>query len=56
VTIPTPANGTVVVTMTAAMTSAIPCDGVYALELTSGSSQVKRLVEGSFTISPETNR
>jgi hypothetical protein len=56
VTIPTPTNGTVVVTMTAAMTSAIPCDGVYALELTSGSGQVKRLIEGSFTISPETNR
>lgn len=56
VTIPTPANGTVLVTMTAACTSAIPCEGLYSIELTGPSSVVKRLVEGAITLSSELNR
>jgi hypothetical protein len=49
--------GKVTVSMTPACTSAIPCPGRYAIELTQTSGgRVKRLVEGSFTLSLETNR
>ena len=54
----TAALGKVTVVMTAACTSAIPCGGRYAIELTDSAppNRVKRLVEGYFTLSPETNR
>ena len=51
------ALGKVTVTMTPACTSAIPCSGVYALELTeTATGRVKRLVEGQYQISAEINR
>lgn len=53
----TAALGKVAVTMTPACTSAIPCGGLYAIELTETSSgRVKRLIEGNITLSSETNR
>jgi hypothetical protein len=54
--IPTPANGTIVMTMTSAQTSAYPCDGVYDLEIIDSSGKVTRLVEGQFTLSGEVTR
>lgn len=53
----TAALGKTAVTMTPTCTSAIPCDGVYSIELTkTATGEVKRLVEGSYTLSPEVNR
>lgn len=53
----TAALGKVTIAMNAACTSAIPCGGRYAIELTETvGGRVKRLIEGNFTLSPETNR
>lgn len=55
-TIPTPANGTVVLTMSASTTSALPCGGVYDLEIISSGGDVTRLLQGTFTLVPESTR
>lgn len=51
------AAGTITFTITAATTAALG-DGFYRydLELTSGSGQVTRLIEGSFRVTPEVTR
>jgi hypothetical protein len=55
-TIPTPANGTIVLTLTDAQTAALPCDGVYDLEIVSPSGVVTRLLQGLVTLSGEVTR
>lgn len=54
--IPTPANGTIVLTLTDAQTSALPCDGVYDLEIVSPAGVVTRLLQGTVTLSGEVTR
>lgn len=48
--------GTITLEISAADTSAITLDGVYDLELVSGSGIVSRLLQGSVTLSKEVTR
>lgn len=50
-------NGNITLSLTAAETAALPAGRyVYDLEIVSGGGQVKRLVEGILTITPEVTR
>lgn len=51
----TAAQGKVTATISATDTSNLPCGGFYDLELING-SVVTRLLQGSFTLSPEISR
>lgn len=48
--------GTVTLTISASDTAAITTDGVYDLELVSGSEVVTRLLQGTVTLSKEVTR
>lgn len=53
-TIPTPANGTIIVNVPAATTASLPTDNyVYNMTLTSPGGFVTRLIEGSVIVAPE---
>jgi hypothetical protein len=56
ITIPTPSNAEVLLSMTAVCTASIPCEGVYAIELFTAGGVVKRLVEGPVDLSTENAR
>lgn len=57
ITIPTPANGTIVINVPAVTTAAlIAQDYVYDLEITSGTGVVTRLIQGTAVVSPEATR
>ena len=57
VTIPTPPNGEVSLSLTANATNSIPAGRyVYDCELTSGAGKKSRLVEGIVTINPQVTR
>jgi len=52
-----PATGRIILSMTAAQTSAIPAGRyVYDIELTSAAGKKSRVIEGMVTISPEVTR
>lgn len=55
--IPTPTNGEIIISLTAAQTAAYTTvDAVYDLELVDGSSNVERLLQGSVTLSKEVTK
>jgi len=56
ISIPTPANGALIITLTDTQTTNLPCGGVHDLELVSPSGTVTRLFQGSFDISNEVTR
>lgn len=56
ISIPTPASGTLVITLTDTQTSALPCGGVHDLELISPTGTITRLFQGTFDISNEVTR
>lgn len=55
ITVPTPANGSFVITLSATATRDLPCGGVYDIELTNA-GVVTRLIQGSFSLSTEITR
>ena len=56
-TIPTPANGEILISLTAAQTAAYTTvNAVYDLELVDGSGDVERLLQGTVTLSKEVTR
>lgn len=53
-TIPTPANGTIIVNVPAATTAALPTDNyVYVMTLTAPGGFITRLLEGKAIIAPD---